>query len=321
MLFFDKIKNVISDMINTNEEKSHHNNISNTRKKQVNKKTFKYFKNYYNEYMNSCGLKFKELQFALENNMCINCGCILDAEIKGTKNCPHCKKKIYVRTDFVNKIKIELSEDIIDEFERYDKKMKEISYMEKLMASNEYMCPQYLKEFSKFNKHGLSCRDVIWGYSNYVNNELDNLGYKQFMYASKLKDTDRVLKNFDAIHNFELSNQQLVQMFLVAEYEGKNEISLNLLCDIVYRDIQIVELDKEGDAFRKFYEDDYVNKVHSSLVINFLNKINLNVEDFKKVFLENRHPFIISRLTNDQCWKYIYAALKRQIDWNNKKTN
>ena len=171
MSFVDKIKNVIFN--NFNVDKTNIVNREPLKKQQSGKKVFKYFKLQYDEYMIGCRLDFKELNLALTNNSCVNCGCVLEKEIKGTKTCPECKKKIYVRTDFINKIKIELGEETIDEFERYNKKMNEISYMEKLITNNEYMCPQYLSELSKYNKTGFICREVVWGFSNFVNKEME----------------------------------------------------------------------------------------------------------------------------------------------------
>ena len=138
------------------------------------------------------------------------------------------------------------------------------------------------------------------------------------MIASRKNKNDRVLENFSAIRFLKLAIQEYVTMYEIANYENKTEIALNLLTQIAYRDVQVVELDKEGDSFREFTIDDYISQIHSSLIVEFLDKNDYTIDDFKNIFLETKHPFILSRLSNNETWNYIEEALERQIKWNNQ---
>lgn len=285
-------------------------------KKVSNKKKLLYFNEEYENLKMSTPINLEEASKLFLNKVCCNCGCILEKEIKGTTKCPECKEKVYVRTDMISKKKLVIGEKDIEKFNKYDKLVREILFMERLMKNKEYIYRNYMDLFYSLKQKSSSVRDTMWQFSNKVGYEMDNMGYKQFMKASKLKPTDRVLENDNAIRNLELANLQYVTLYEIANYEKKNEIAFNLLTDIAYRDIQIVVLDKEGDQFREFEMEDYINKVHSALIMEFLEKNNYTIDEFKNKFLKNKHPFILPRLSNEETWKYIEKALKEQQTWN-----
>ncbi len=277
----------------------------------------KYFDEEYYDYIRNCAFNLKEAKESLSNNACISCGCILDKQIKVNRKCPNCNNKIYIRTDMYSKEKLELSDKTLKDFEDYDKKIREILFFERIMKKNEFVYSEYMTDFEKIKYKSVSVRDIMWQFANKVASDLDNTGYKIFIIASKRNKTDRVLENFNAIRCLQLAIQQYVTMYEIANYENKSDIALDLLTQIVYRDVQVVELDKEGDSFRKFTMDDYISQIHSGLVLEFLDKNQYTIEDFKKIFLDTRHPFILARLSNEETWKYIEVALKRQLKWNN----
>ena len=264
----------------------------------------------------STPINLEEASKLFLSKVCCNCGYILAKDIKGTTKCPECKEKVYVRTDMISKKKLVIGEKDIEKFNKYDKLVREILFIERLMKNKEYIFRDYMELFYSLKQKSSSVKDTVWQFSNKVGCEMDNMGYKQFMKASKLESTDRVLENDNAIRNLELATLQYVALYEIANYEKKNEIAFNLLTDIAYRDIQIVVLDKEGNPFHEFEMEDYINKVHSALTMEFLEKNNYTIDEFKNKFLENRHPFILPRLSNEETWKYIEKALKRQQTWN-----
>lgn len=287
-------------------------------KKENNSKKLIYFNEEYERIKSTISFNLEEANQLFVKKVCCNCGCVLEKEIKGTKNCPGCKEKIYVRTDMISKRKLEIGEKDIKNFQKYDVEVRKILFMERIMKNKEYIYKNYMDLFYSLKQKNLNASDIMWQFSNKIGSELDNIGYKNFMNASKLKPTDRVLKNDDAIGILEQANLEYVTLYEIANYEKKNEIAFNLLTDIAYRDIQIVVLDKEGNQLREFKVEDYINKVHSALIMEFLEKNNYTINQFKNKFLENKHPFILPRLSNEETWEYIEKALKRQQKWNIK---
>lgn len=286
--------------------------------KQINHKPrkLKYFDQEYNNLINNSAFNLKEAIECLDNNACISCGSILDSQIKGNRKCPNCQKKIYVRSDVYSKQKLELCDDTIKDFEKYDKKVREILFCERIMKNKEYIYQNYMQEFLTIKNRNINVRDTMWQFANKLGSDLDNEGYKIFMKASLMNRHDRVLENFNAIRYLKLAIQEYVTMYEMANYKKQKDIALDLLTQIAYRDIQVVELDKEGDSFRKFTIEDYISEVHSALIVEFLDKNKYTIEDFKKSFINTRHPFILPRLSNDDTWKYIEIALERQLKWN-----
>lgn len=295
------------------------NNINISKLKNIKKRKLEYFDEKYNEYIKYCDFNLKEAIESYNNNACINCGSVFDSQIKGNKKCPICKKKIYVRTDMFNKDKVEVCDSTLKSFEKYDKTIREILFCEKIMKNNQFVYKEYMSLFNSIKNKNTNVKSIMWEFINKVGMELDNLGYKYFMIASRKNVRDRALENFDAIRYLGLANQQYVALFNIANYEHKTNIALDTLTHVAYRDIQIVVLDKEGDCFRKFKTEDYTSQVHSAIIVEFLEKNGYTIDVFKKHFLETRHPFILPRLSNQESWGYIELSLKQQIEWNERK--
>ncbi len=296
------------------------NIITNKDKKdsQEPKRIFNYFKEEYNYIMNNNTLDFEKAEEYLTNNACINCGCVLKSIIKGTKTCPECKKKIYIRTNPVSGKKLELGEKTIDEYESYASKVYEmISYEREL--KNQFMAyPKYVEIFYKCKKEGLSSRDVMWTFRNTLCSLLDDLGYKEYKKLRYLRNSEKTLKSFNIINNFQLAVQELVKMYKIAELNHKVDVSIDLLADIAYRDVQIVYLSGELNDTHQVTREDYINKIHSNLIIECLESNKINMNYFKSNFIQKKHPFVLPRLSNEKTWEYIKLALDRQIEWNKK---
>ena len=289
MSLFNFIKDQLINSSKVKEIKKEQKNVNN-------KKKLLYFNEEYEKIKMATPINLEEANQFFENKVCCNCGCALEKEIKGTKKCPECKEKIYIRTDMITKKKLEIGEKDIKNFQSYDDEIREILFMERLMKNKNFIYKNYMELFYSLKQKNISVRDIMWQFSNKIAAELDNIGYKQFISASKLKPTDRVLENDNAIRNFEQANLEYVTLYEISNYEGKNEIAFNLLTDIAYRDVQIVELDKEGNKFHESELEDYIN--------------NYTIKEFKNKFLANTHPFILPRLSNEDTWKYIEKALK-----------
>ena len=310
MGLFDFLKAKTESVTSSNSQRVNSKQINNKPRK------LKYFNQEYNNLVNNSAFNLKEAIECFNNNACISCGNILDSQIKGNRKCPSCQNKIYVRSDVYSKQKLELCDDTIKDFEKYDKKVREILFCERIMKNKEYIYQNYIQEFLTIKNRNINVRDTMWQFANKLGSDLDNQGYKIFMKASLMNKHDRVLENCNAIRCLKLAIQEYVTMYEIANYKKQKDIALDLLSQIAYRDIQVVELDKEVDSFRKFTIEDYISEVHSALIIEFLDKNKYTIEDFKKVFLDTRHPFILPRLSNDDTWKYIEIALEKQLKWN-----
>lgn len=310
MGLFDFFKAKTESVTSSNSQRVNSKQINNKPRK------LKYFNQEYNNLVNNSAFNLKEAIECFNNNACISCGSILDSQIKGNRKCPSCQNKIYVRSDVYSKQKLELCDDTIKDFEKYDKKVREILFCERIMKNKEYIYQNYMQEFLTIKNRNINVRDTMWQFANKLGSDLDNEGYKIFMKASLMNKHDRVLENFNAIRCLKLAIQEYVTMYEIANYKKQKDIALDLLSQIAYRDIQVVELDKEVDSFRKFTIEDYISEVHSAIIIEFLEKNKYDIEYFKQVFIETRHPFILPRLSNDDTWKYIEIALEKQLKWN-----
>jgi len=278
--------------------------------------------NYFNEeYMMLCNetpINFGEAGDYYQNNACCNCGCVIDNEIKSSKNCPSCKDKINVKTDIISKKKLFLTSSQLNDYEIYDKKAREILFMEKIMNQHQFIYNEYMDLFYSIKGSSPYIRDVMWKFVNKVGCELDNEGYKLFKLSESLKPADRVLKMFDIVNVFDRATLSYVALFEIANYKKQHDPAFSLLADIAYRDIQIVGLENEYINFHQTSMEDYISKVHSALIIEYLEKNNYTIKDFKTKFIETKHPFILSQLSNEESWQYIEKALKRQQQWNKK---
>ena len=245
-------------------------------------------------------------------NICINCGCVLDIEIKTSRNCPECKNKIIVRTDMYSKRKIMLTPEMLKTFEKYDKEVREILFMERTINNKISIYDKYMNKFKVLKEdERSSARDIMYQFANYVGNELDRLAYKEYMNATKLPPQDRVLKSSDAILNFRKANQEYVTLYSICMFEEKYNVAISSLTDIIYRDIQIVALDIESNPYYKFTIDDFLYNIRTNQIKELINKSEYTIKEFKQIFLEQRHPFVIPKISNEDSWKYVEIALNK----------
>ena len=282
------------------------------KRNKLNNRKLIYFEDVYNRCSNRYDLNMDKLARAYLDNICLNCGCILDTEIKNSRNCPECKNKIIVRTDMYSKRKIFLTQDMLKVFEKYDKEVREILFMEKLMKNKISIYGPYLFKFKSLKQdEKSSARDIMYQFANYIGNELDRKAYKAYMYATKLPPQDRVLESFDAIMNFRKANQEYITLYSICMFKEKYNVAISSLTDIIYRDIQIVALDIESNPYHKATIDDFLNCIRVNQIKELIKKSDYTIKDFKQIFLEQKHPFIIPKISNEDSWKYVEMAINR----------
>lgn len=287
------------------------------RKKAVNKPKqaeLKYFRDVYIRCLYKYDFSIDELARFYSSNICINCGCLLNLNVINSRNCPECNNKIIIKTDMYSKRKLMLNQEMLRTFNKYDKEIRDILYMERLMKKKESLYINYLDLFKKIKENTQSSpRDIMWQFLNQVAANLDNKAYKKYMYAMKLNQQDRTLESFDAILNFKKANQEYATMHKICMYEEKYNVAISSLADIIYRDIQIAILDVESNPYHKTKVDDFVNAaiIRVPDINDLINKSDYSLNDFKNVFLNQRHPFILPKISNDVAWKYVEMAIKK----------
>lgn len=261
---------------------------------------FKYEKNFLNEYL------------LFEKNVCPNCACVLDKKVTTTKKCPECGEKIITRTNAYTKKRLLLSENKVNLFEKYNSEMKEILFYENQLKKTYFFHQDYLNIFFNMKRKNptYSARDYTYTFYNIVASEIDRKNYYQYIKNKRLNKKDRVLEQFEVIRQFNIATQVYVQMFIIQEYKEKIEFALEMLAKIAYRDIQIKKLDFLENPYCKESKEEYVSCVHTSLIMNFLNKYNLTITDFKEIYFNYNQRFIIENLTKENVWNYIEKALK-----------
>lgn len=277
-----------------------------------NKRKLIYFDDVYKRCLYKYNLDIDNLSQSYMKNICINCGCILDIEIKTSRNCPECKNKIIVRTDMYSKRKIMLTQEMLKTFEKYDKEVREILFMERTINNKISIYNKYMNKFKALKEDKRSsARDIMYQFANYVGSELDRLAYKEYMNATKLPPQDRVLKSSDAILNFRKANQEYVTLYSICMFEEKYNVAISSLTDIIYRDIQIVALDIESNPYYKFTIDDFLYNIRTNQIKELIDKSEYTIKEFKQIFLEQRHPFVIPKISNEDSWKYVEIALNK----------
>lgn len=310
-MIFDCFKNLLSNNTQNNNPK---NNITKNKKLE-----------YFEEEMQNCLSKFPMFDRnykAYNSNICINCGSILTSKIKNTRNCPECKSKIILRTNIYNKQRLLLSENDLMIFEKFDKEMKQILFMERLMKNLMLSFSNYKNEFYQYKNRNLSARDIMYSYSNNIAMKEDNNAYKSYCRIINKNASDRALEAFNIFQQFRGAIMCYTKMFTICNYTGKNDIAMNLLADIVYREVQIVKIENLLNEFHKETLQDYILNISSGTVLKFLKEHNYTINDFKKVFIENKHPFIIPQFDNTKSWYFINESIKYYYDYylkNNMK--
>ena len=55
---------------------------------------------------------------------------------------------------------------------------------------------------------------------------------------------------------------------------------------------------------------DIMGNIFPEVILKFLKKSGYSIDDFKKIFLEKRHPFILEQISNEESWNYVYDSIK-----------
>lgn len=288
-----------------------------TRKSSLDK--VKYFKEYMDDWLQEDYIVFNEEYSFFDNNCCPNCGCVLDGEIKSSKKCPGCKEKIVLRTNKLTSKKLLLSEKRSIEYDKHDKKRSEIIYFENIISKRQYVYSNYMNKFYELKSEAPDPRNVVYPFVNYVGSQIDNIAYKKYMKIINLPESDMALESFEVIRQFNLANMQYFLLAEIADYKGHKDIALDTYATAAYRGVQISILDSIANPYHEIKTIDIMGNVFPGMILKFLKENGYTLDDFKKSFLQNRHPFILEQISNEESWNYVEYTIKLYKDMESKR--
>ncbi len=278
-----------------------------------------YFKEYMNDWLQENNSIFNEEYSFFCNNCCPNCGCVLDIKIKSSKKCPECKRKIILRTNKLTSKKLLLSEKRAIEYDSHDKKRSEIIYFENIISKRQYVYDDYMNKFYELKSKSLDPRNVVYPFVNYVGSQIDNIAYKKYMKIIGLPERDMAIESFEVIRQFNLANMQYFLLAEIADHEKRKDIALDTYASATYRGVQISVLEGIVNPYHKIKTIDIMGNVFPGEILKFLMENGYTMDDFKKTFLQNRHPFILEQISNEESWIYFEDTIKLYKDMKSKR--
>jgi len=55
------------------------------------------------------------------------------------------------------------------------------------------------------------------------------------------------------------------------------------------------------------------------MILKFLKESGYTLDDFKNNFLQNRHPFILEQISNEESWTYVEDTIRLHKDMESKR--
>ena len=294
-----------------------------TKTKTITKKSsldkVQYFKEFMNDWLQDDYNFFDKEYDLFENNCCPNCGCVLDNKIESSKKCPECKEKIVVRTNKLTSKKLLLSEKRAIEYDKHDKKRSEIIYFDNIISKRQYVYSNYMNKFYELKSDAPDPRNVVYPFVNYVGSQIDNIAYKKYMKIINLPESDMASESFEVIRQFNLANMQYFLLAEIEDYKGRKDIALGTYATAAYRGVQISILDSIANPYHEVKTIDIMGYVLPGMILKFLKNSGYTIEEFKNNFLQNRHPFILEQISNEESWTYVEDTIKLYNDMESKR--
>ena len=278
-----------------------------------------YFKEYMESWLQEDYDAFNEEYIYYDNNCCPNCGCVLNTKIQSSKKCPECKEKIVLRTNKLTSKKLLLSEQKAYEYDKHDKKRSEIIYFENIISKSQYVYSDYMNKFYELKSKAPDPRNVVYPFVSYVGSQIDNIAYKKYMRIINLPEGDMALESFEVIRQFNLANMQYFLLAEIADYKGHKDIALDTYATAAYRGVQISILDSIANPYHEIKTIDIMGNVFPGMILKFLEESGYKLDDFKNNFLNNRHPFILEQISNEESWPYVEDTIRLYKDMESKR--
>lgn len=291
--------------------------------KYKNKKRY-IFEKELSKWVNENQIIFQDEYKLYELNCCPYCGVLDDKKIASSKKCSSCKEKIVVRTNKQNHKKLLLTEKRSKEFDKYDEKRKEILFMEKQMVGLCRMFPNYMYKFydTKRQKPDMTARDYTFSFENWLVCEIDREAYRKYQKYLKLNFQDRVIKCDEVIREFQRASNVLRLQAKLVEYKKREDVLIESIVSLLYRDLTIAHLPYYHWKDRPFSELNFYSDVETNamqLLIDYMDKHKLAIDDIKDEFMEKAHPFIMNIVSKEKAWPMIVDAYRHYLRLKNNK--
>ena len=269
-----------------------------------------FFEDEWKEWFNNDKTIFEYEYSCFQNNACPNCGVVLDKQISSSKKCQECNKKMVVRTNYKTKQKLIIGEDKIDSYNKLDFKRKEINFCEQHLQKMSYSDSDLINEFRKLKeqKPGQSVRDYFWMFCMNKSNEITDYGYKTYMNAMKKPHHQKVLEIYDAIFLFQRANVWFNYMVSLVEFEKKDNILMTMLPRAIHLGISVEMLYLKGLG-EKVDEIRLTQLNCGKVLINYLERNNISLDEFKDIYIAHATNLIIPTITPEEAWPYVKKGI------------
>lgn len=216
-----------------------------------------------------------------------------------------------------------MNEKQLKQYDKFDKQRQEISFCEKYILAINNMYPKHMNKFYSIKSDkNLSVRDYTFSFENWLFVELDNEAYYEYMKGLKLDFQDKILKCDQAIQKFKEANNVFRYMIELTKFEGKEEIALGMIFNLLYRSVNVVYLLYYHWKDRPFSQMQFYADINDSgmyLLKDYIEKNKINIENLKSNFMLLTNSFIMNIVNKEKAWLLIIEAYYKYL--NLIKTN
>lgn len=284
-------------------------------KRKIKPKEFTFFKEEYADLIYKTPIDLNEAIYLAKNSVCGNCGCILD-EIKNNRKCPECREPIIIRSDIISKQKVQLNKSNLKEFLEYDRKARNLIFMENLMKRYSFLYTNNMELFYSCKGMYKDPKYVVKEFANKCNIRLEKEGFRRYGIVIHYDVESHFNDWYEMLRILSNSIEANKLYFEIANYDEEYEIAYNLLDVIAYQSAQLVPLYKLFYNNVSHIDEQELFQIPSNLILNFLNNNNYTIEDFYHKFMENHHQFLIKTLSNNDALICLKRAIQKYKDNN-----
>lgn len=249
----------------------------------------------------------KEAQY-YNNHCCPNCGIVFDKEIKTTRDCPECKKKIIKRNNYLTKQNYLMTENKFKLFEKYEKKLQDLNFYDEILKHVSYNCSNVKEKI--LEKSNRNIRDLVWEICNDLSLEYSVKGTKIINQCKAKSLQDKVFDISEAKRLFGISNIYTLNMAKIAEHEDKIDISIDILCNYLHNEVSIYMLEFTFCDLYEFKEQRLIQSLNTRYLKEFLQNHFISINQFEKYYKSCNRNFVIPIIDKNKAWNYIEKNLK-----------
>lgn len=250
----------------------------------------------------------KETQY-YNNHCCPYCGIVFEKEIKTTKNCPYCKKKIIKRNNYLTKQNYLMTQDKFKSFEKYEKELQELNFYEEILKHISYNCSNLKEKILEKSSRNLNIRDLVWGLCNDLEIEYSIKGVNLINQCKNKPLQSKVFDLSEAKRLFDISNIYTLNMAKIAEHEDKLDISIDILCNYLHNQINIYMLEFTFCDLYEFKEERLIQSLNTRHLKEYLQNHSISIIRFEKYYKGCNRNFVIPIVDKTTAWKIIKTAL------------